>query len=138
MQAALHPETVERKERDYQKSLGMLIKMTNDELSDGLKQLLFDFKTEKWQELTSGTQVGYPNWSHDGKYLYYDNQPGKDAGFYRVRISDHNVERIISLKDVRRASWLFGSWGGLSPDDSPLLLRDVSTQEIYALDLQFP
>ena len=107
--------------------------------SDGLKQLLFDFKTEKWQELTSGTLVGYPNWSHDGKYLYYDNQPGKDAGFYRVRISDHKVERIISLKDVRRVSLLgFGSWAGLSPDDSPLLLRDVSTQEIYALDLQFP
>jgi len=105
--------------------------------SDGLKQLLFDFTTEKWQELTSGP-VGYANWSHDGKYLYYDNQSGKDTGFYRVRISDHKVERIISLKDIRRASWLFGFWGGLTPDDSPLLLRDVSTQEIYALDLQFP
>jgi len=106
--------------------------------SDSLKQLLFDFKTQEWEELTSGSEVTYPNWSHDGKYLYYDTELGNEAGFYRVRISDHKVEQITSFKDVRMASSLLGTWAGLSPDDSPILLRDVSTQEIYALDLQFP
>jgi hypothetical protein len=33
--------------------------------------------------------------------------------------------------------WRYGTWGGLAPDDSPLVLRDVGTQEIYALDLHF-
>ena len=28
----------------------------------------------------------------------------------------------------------FGPWGGLTPDDSPLVSRDISSQEIYALD----
>jgi len=27
---------------------------------------------------------------------------------------------------------------GLAPDDSPLVLRDVGIQEIYALDVDFP
>jgi eukaryotic-like serine/threonine-protein kinase len=106
---------------------------------DDLKQFLFNFKTKRWEELTSGPQVGYPNWSHDGKYIYYDTQLGNEAGFYSVRISDHKVERITNFKDVQRASCgPFGAWAGLAPDDSPLVLRDVSSQEIYALDLQFP
>jgi len=29
-------------------------------------------------------------------------------------------------------------WLGLTPDDSPLLARDISTQEIYALDVDLP
>jgi hypothetical protein len=33
---------------------------------------------------------------------------------------------------------VFGAWTGLTPDDSPLVVRDVGSQEIYALDVQFP
>jgi hypothetical protein len=29
-------------------------------------------------------------------------------------------------------------WSGIAPDGSPILDRDISTQEIYALDVQFP
>jgi WD40 repeat protein len=107
--------------------------------SDTLKQLVLDLKTQKWEELTSSGQVGYPNSSHDGKYLYYDAQFDNEAGFYRVRISDHKVERITTFKEFRRASCPpFGSWGGLTLDDFPLAVRNVSTQQIYALDLQLP
>ena len=31
-----------------------------------------------------------------------------------------------------------GKWFGLAPDDSVLLLRDVSVSEVYALDLDVP
>jgi len=105
--------------------------------SDGLNQTLFDFATQQWQELTSGLVIGYPNWSRDGKYIYYDAGRGDQAGFYRVRISDHKVERIANLKDIRRTGFA-GPWAELTPDDSPLLLRDTGTQEIYALDVDLP
>ena len=109
----------------------------NAQTSDDLKQTLFDFKTQKWQELTGGGPIGYPNWSRDGKYIYYDAGTGDQAGFYRVRISDHKVERIANLKDIRRTGSI-GPWAGLAPDDSPLLLRDTGTQEIYAVDVDLP
>jgi Tol biopolymer transport system component len=109
----------------------------NAQTSDELKGFLFDLKTQKWQELTSGLDIGYPNWSRDGKYIYYDAGLGDQPGFYRVSVSDHKVERIVSLKDIRRAGF-FGSWAGLAPDDSPLLVRDTGTQEIYALDVDLP
>ncbi len=106
--------------------------------NDSMKQLLWDVKGQKWQVLTSGFNIGYPSWSRDGKYIYFDVEVGEPAGFRRVRVSDGNVERLVDFKNVRRVVGTLGSWGGLAPDDSPLLLRDTSTQEIYALDVKLP
>jgi len=105
--------------------------------NDSLKLLLFDRTTQKWQELASMPN-GYPSWSHDGQYLYFDTTLSEDAAFLRVRISDHKLERLFSLRGVRRFWGPFGSWTGLAPDDTPLLVRDISSQEIYALDWQAP
>jgi len=88
----------------------------------------------------SGTHDSRRNqtWSHNGQYLYFDSSLNDDPAFVRVRISDHKLERVASLKGVRRFSGQFGSWSGLAPDDSLLLVRDTSSQEIYALDWQAP
>jgi len=63
---------------------------------------------------------------------------GSDPALYRVRITDHKLERIVGLKGIRLTIGFAGTWCGLAPDDSSLLLRDVGSQEIYALDLQLP
>ena len=55
----------------------------------------------------------------------------------RVRIDDGRVDVVASLRGLRRPSDL-GSWVGLAADDSPLVLRDVGTHEIYALDFEAP
>jgi Tol biopolymer transport system component len=96
---------------------------------------LFDFTTRKWAELGK-LPLGYPSWSQDSKYIYFDSPSGTDPAFYRVRISDQKLERLASLKNLRTTG-AFG-WTGLAPDDSPLLLRDAGTQEIYALDWEAP
>lgn len=95
--------------------------------------MLFDFKTQKWQELARVT-MGFPNWSKNSDYVYFlheENQPS----VMRVHLSDHKVERVADLKNFRQAGF-FNVWLGMAPDDSPLLLRDTGTQEIYALDWQ--
>lgn len=49
------------------------------------------------------------------------------------------AERLVSLKELgRQAPGVDASWTGLAPDDSPLALRDIGTQEIYALDWEAP
>jgi Tol biopolymer transport system component len=95
---------------------------------------IFDFVTRKWTELVT-TATGYGNWSRDGQHFYFDSK-GPEPAFYRVRISDQKLEKLVSLKNLRLAGP--GEWTGLGPDDSPLLLRDVGTQEIYALDWEAP
>jgi hypothetical protein len=82
--------------------------------------------------------MGDQSGSHDGKYIYFDSNYTEDANLYRVPISDHKLERVVSLKAIRRYSEEMGSWTELDPDDSPLLVRDISNQEIYALDWQAP
>jgi DNA-binding winged helix-turn-helix (wHTH) protein/Tol biopolymer transport system component len=110
-------------------------------LSGDSEQLaLFDFTTQKWSVLATQT-IGYPSWSRDSKYVFFDDTAlTADPAFYRVRVSDHALQRVASLKNIRQfaTEWPFGAWTGLAPDDSLLLQRDISTQEVYALDLQLP
>lgn len=104
---------------------------------DSGKMAVFDFKTKKWSNL-SNVSVGYPSWSRDSRYIYFDSYSDDKPAFYRVRISDRALERVASLRGLRRAWGTFDPWSGLAPDDSPLVLRDAGTQEIYALDWQAP
>jgi len=106
-----------------------------------------------------------PRWSRDGRYIlalqrelsrvfaprglniyFLGTPPESQEGIFRVRLSDSKLELVLGLENVRQAtssSWgpgllrdaAWGAWKGLAPDDSPLLLRDAGTQEIYAFDV---
>jgi Tol biopolymer transport system component len=105
---------------------------------DSEKLMLFDCSTQRWSELLSSIAFGYPSWSHDSQYIYFDTTFTDDPALFRIRISDRKLERLASLKGVRRLLGSLGEWTGLAPDDSFLLVRDTSSQEIYALDWQRP
>jgi serine/threonine protein kinase/Tol biopolymer transport system component len=99
---------------------------------------LYDLKTQKWEELASAI-AAYPSWSRDGKYIYFSDLPyQREAAFFRVRISDRKLEQVVSVKQLVHPYGIVGAWTGLTPDDSPLLLRNVGSEEIYALDWEAP
>ena len=77
-------------------------------------------------------------WSADGKYVYFDTGSGAEQNIYRVRLADRKVELVTNLQDFRRAMLPWVSWMGLTPDGSPLVMRDIGTQEVYALDFEAP
>lgn len=97
---------------------------------------LVDFTTAKWLVLAK-MSAGWQSWSRDGKHIYFDSYFGKDQGIFRLGIGDHRLEKIVSLKDTLQTG-TFGAWFSLAPDDTPLVLRDVGTQEIYGLEWQAP
>jgi Tol biopolymer transport system component len=100
----------------------------------GQELMVFDFRTGRWRDLHVD-QVNSPTWSHDGKYIYFDRLSGKGNGIYRVGVSAGRFEQVATFNGIRReAVW----WDGLSPDDSPLVVRSMGTQEIYALDMEWP
>jgi Tol biopolymer transport system component/DNA-binding winged helix-turn-helix (wHTH) protein len=101
------------------------------------KLMLFDSNTNRWSSLVEGDQVAFNEWSHDGKYVYMRENRGGAGELVRVRMRDGVLEHVLSLKDFPQLSDVFASWIGLTPDDAPLLMRDRSLQEIYALDLSF-
>ncbi len=104
---------------------------------DGQTLRIFDFSTGKWSELLK-TNAGSTNWSPDSKYIYFDTGLSENPAFYRVRVADRKLERLADLKGFRRvvSGWL--PWSGVTPDGAPLLLRDISSQEVSALDFDAP
>jgi len=118
--------------------------------SDREKLMLFDFKTKKWR-MPSQMTSGWPEWSHDGRYVYFvgsDSKPGifrgsvandkSEPGIFRVSIANDKVEKIIDLRNVRTAD-VWGVGFSLTPEDEPLVLQEAgSGMEIYALHWETP
>jgi eukaryotic-like serine/threonine-protein kinase len=99
--------------------------------ADSLSLVIFDFQTGKWSQLARA-RAAFPNWSRDGQYVYFLRWLDHPA-VLRVRMSDREVEPVSDLTDLP-ATGNIGPWLGLGPDDAPLLLKDIGTQDIYALD----
>jgi Tol biopolymer transport system component len=97
----------------------------------GLQMVLFDFQTGKWSDLIQ-TAVDFPSWSKDGQSIYFVHYPENPA-VLRVRISDRKLEQVADLKGFTPTGF-WGFWLGLDPEDSPLMLRDAGTQDVYSLD----
>jgi DNA-binding winged helix-turn-helix (wHTH) protein/Tol biopolymer transport system component len=96
----------------------------------------FDFKTQKWSLLVKGI---FQHWmtSIDGESLYLMTG-GDDPKILRVRLSNGTVDMVASLKSFRpvvdRDS---DKWLGVAADGSPVLTRDIGTQEIYDLSVRW-
>jgi len=101
--------------------------------SNSRSLMLFDFSSQKWEEI-SKMSMGFPNWSKNGEYIYFLHEEDQPS-VMRIRIRDRKIERVADLKNFQQTGY-WGIWLGMAPDDSPLLLRDTGTQEIYALDWQ--
>jgi len=101
--------------------------------ADSKTLLLFDFQTQKWTDLATGS-LSWLNWSHDGQYVYVLDFMGKNA-VVKIRVSDHKIGQVVDLNNFVTT----GRYGGclaLTPDDSLLLLRDTGSQDVYSVDWQ--
>jgi Tol biopolymer transport system component len=104
---------------------------------DQQKLKLYETSTHQWTELVAQS-VGYPQWSADSKYVYFDSGIGANVAIYRVRIADKKVETVADVRNFNRVVQAWVSWMGLTPEGSPLVMRETGSQEIYALDLEVP
>jgi hypothetical protein len=59
----------------------------------------------------------------------------------RTRVGRRGDRHLVDLVTMEAGwpNWTHdGAWAGLTPDDGPLFLRDVSSHELYALDWDAP
>ncbi|HLJ77889.1 MAG TPA: protein kinase [Acidobacteriaceae bacterium] len=106
--------------------------------TDFNKIMIYEFATQKWQELVT-SRNGYPSWTADSKCVIFSNPFAKELPVYRICLADRKLQHIT---DLTAAGYLaqghFGWWTGIAPDGSILALRDISSEELYALDIKFP
>jgi Tol biopolymer transport system component len=107
---------------------------------DSSTLMLYDFRAQKWSKwLSERGNIAYPSWTKDSTYIYFDNFLTDHPTARRVKLGAAQSDELFSLSDLPRfQNMVSGVWSGLSPDNSRLYVRDLSTQEIYALDLQVP
>ena len=101
--------------------------------SDSTCLLLFDFQTQKWTELAKGS-FGWLNFTKDGKYLEVLDGSGT-ISIRSIRLSDGKTEQIVDLKSFEPEG-RYSSSLSIAPDDSPLMLRNAGTEDVYSLDWQ--
>jgi Tol biopolymer transport system component len=101
--------------------------------------MLYDFQTRKWSKwLTEPGNIAYPTWTKDGRYIYFSNFLTDHPTARRVRFGEARSEELYSLAGLSLLQGTSGEWSGSAPDGTRLYVRDLSVQEIYALDVDFP
>jgi len=103
----------------------------------GQKLMLYD--TVAHDTRTLAGLADYPIWSLDGKYAYFSTLyfAGADAAIFRWESSTGRVEKVMASPDFL-VSGIWGVWFGLTPKGEPLIVRDLSSTDLYALDLELP
>jgi Tol biopolymer transport system component len=96
---------------------------------------LYDFRSKKWRPLVNAPSC-YPNWSHDGKDIYFLPLSSGDRAVLRVTAANGTVDKVADLTGIERGPFFMGDWTGLAPDDSPLAVRNSTIEDIFAWDMQ--
>ncbi len=78
--------------------------------------------------------VQFPSFSRDSRYIYFV-RPGRDQAVFRVPVIRGKEERVADLAQWHITGILDFSMT-LDPTDAPLVLRDVGSDDIYALALE--
>jgi hypothetical protein len=55
----------------------------------------------------------------------------------RIRVGESNPEVTVDLRKLQRYRTV-GFWTGTTPQGESLFVRDLSTDEIYSMDLHLP
>ena len=96
--------------------------------------LLFDVDQQQWRESIVPKQCSYQSWTADSTRFYC--MVGKGEAIAQFDVRTGRSENLLDLTKYQIARSLYHSWLGISPDDSPLILIDMGTQEIYSLEWQ--
>lgn len=107
---------------------------------DFKKLMLYDFRTQKWATwLEEPGYIAYPTWSKDSKTVHFDQFLTEHPTSRRVKLGSSKSEEVFSLAGLHQyQGGISGTWSGVAPDGSRLYAQDLSTQEIYALDVELP
>ena len=87
----------------------------------------------RWERLRF-MDIGYPNWSRDGE-SFTGLGPGRIVRWSRAT---PRLEPVADVSDIPLLTWAANPWMGLASGGSPLVVRDRSTRDLYALDWEAP
>jgi Tol biopolymer transport system component len=101
--------------------------------------VLYDFRAKHWSDwFTETNNITYLEWSSDSQYLSWGNFGTAQPACRRIKVGEHQAHDLFAIRDLHRYVGILGSWSGEAPDGSRIFTRDLSTQDVYALDMDLP
>jgi len=84
----------------------------------------------------SHLRAEFPTWSDDSQYVYFNDLNSNKPAIFRVHVRDAWEEKVTDVSFPTEGWNDF--WSGLTPDGSPLVLRDQQQSDVYVLSLAQP
>jgi DNA-binding winged helix-turn-helix (wHTH) protein/Tol biopolymer transport system component len=91
------------------------------------KPRILDTAKGEWRPF-SEQPIGYPEWSRDARYIY-----GQSPEPIRIEVATGRREEIAHIDFKTTGS--SGGWVGWTEDWEPLAVRDLSSTQVYRIDL---
>ena len=101
---------------------------------------VFDMSNRTWSDLVPhGTDyLAWPTWLADSQSVQYVVDVPTGLEIRRTRLSERRTGLFATSQGLNLAQGYFGLWRGALPDGTPLVLLDIGTHELYALDWEAP
>jgi DNA-binding winged helix-turn-helix (wHTH) protein/Tol biopolymer transport system component len=96
--------------------------------------LLFDRTAQQWTTIAIHG-VGDPTWSHDSRYLYFQDFLEAGKPIYRIAIPAGKPEQVATIANLRPIAATDYRLIGLAPGDLPIVSARTSTVNLYSVDL---
>jgi Tol biopolymer transport system component len=95
---------------------------------------LYDRVTGQWTTITEQA-AGDPTFSHDGRYLYFQNFLETGRPIYRIAIPEGKPELVATIDNLLPISATEYRLIGLAPGDLPIVTARTPEVNIYQTDL---
>ena len=101
---------------------------------DQKQVMLFDVAASSWTELAR-TSAADPVWGSDSKALFVHAFLAEKQPVLRISVPGGSVQAVASTDDFHAGTPANYFFGGLTPDNHPLVQPRVGTGNLYVLDL---
>lgn len=101
---------------------------------DQNKLMLYDTQSMMWKTL-AGTSASYPVWSNDSKAIYVYAYQADSRPILRVSVPGGQIEAISNINNFR-GNIMHADFAGITADGVPLMHTEISSGNLYTLDLQ--
>jgi hypothetical protein len=96
--------------------------------------LLYDRAQQRWTTLTTHG-VGDPFWSHDGRFVYFQDFLEAGKPIYRIAVPGGQPVQVATIADLHPIAAIDYRLIGLASGDLPMVSARTSTVNLYSVDL---
>jgi dipeptidyl aminopeptidase/acylaminoacyl peptidase len=99
--------------------------------------MLFDRVTRRWTMLAVHG-VGDPTWSHDGRFVYFQDFLEAGKPIYRIAVPAGKPEQLSTIDNLRPIAATDYRLIGLAPGDLPIVTARTPAVNLYEVNLNEP